>query len=609
MIEMNLRNMSNALLGQIKRRPVVAAIVGVVLIAGAVVAFKRTGSSVPVSSYFETRRGDFLISIVEGGTVEAVDEVMIRSEFEGVARIIYIVPEGSYVKEGDLLVELDSSQAQDTVNLQQIAVEKAEFAVVQSEQQLDIQKSLADSQLDAADLKLEFAASDLKKYLEGEAVQLERNAQIEITNVLESLAIAQDRLEWSEKLYEQGFETKSNLDKDRLTVSQTKLKLEQAEKALWMLREFDAKKRKRELEAAYEEAKENRERVKLQGDRIKAQYEADLATQRSTLELSKKKLERDMKQLAATKIFAPQDGLVVYASGNRFSSESMIEEGAIVRYRQELIKLPDTSQMKLQVKIHESHINQVRLGQPAFVVLDSMPDQRFRGEVNKIGLLPDGSTRWSNPNLKVYTTEIVITDQLPDIKPGVSARAEIIVTNLTDVLTVPIQAVTTRKGQQVVYLASAPQKPVPVSVGMYNTKFIEVTSGLNNGDLVLLAPQFDTEERDLSGSVLSDGETLPATTNKAARGASRKAKSRFGERPSLAKEGLRPDAAKLTPTPRLAAEKPGDAADASARDSLNRSNRQEAWKSSKSSGATPSEANERDRSGRERGRSLRPEPR
>ena len=81
-----------------------ASIVGLVLIAGAVATFTRSSTTAPASTYFEAKRGDFLISVVEGGTIEAVDEVMIRSEFEGVARIIYIAPEGSYVKEGDLLV-------------------------------------------------------------------------------------------------------------------------------------------------------------------------------------------------------------------------------------------------------------------------------------------------------------------------------------------------------------------------------------------------------------------------------------------------------------------------------------------------------------------------
>ncbi len=464
--------------------------------------------------FFEAKRGDFLISVVEGGTLEAVNEVIVRSEVEGTARIIHIVPEGSYVKKGDLLVELDSSQAQDQVNQQNIAYEKARFALIQAKEQLTIQKSAVDSEVRAAELKAEFAKTDLKKYIEGESLQLKRNLEIETKNVEENLALAKERLDWSEKLHAQGFETKSNLDKDRLAVSQYILRLEQAKNALQMFETFDFPKQKRQQESNVDQADKELERVKLQGERKLAQFEADVTTQQSTTELSRKKLERDQANLNGCKIFAPQDGLVVYAiSGNRFSSESLIEGGATVRNRQELIKLPDISEMKLMIKIHESHINMIKPGLPAFVVLDSMPDQRFRGTVKKVALLPDAQSRWGNPNLKVYATEIVLTDTLPNVKPGVSARAEIVVHNLQNVLTVPLQAVTTQQGRQVVYVAGrGGPKAVSVEVGRYNTKLIEVVKGLEEGDRVLLAPPLDSEEKDLGGSILTKEEaaTLPA---------------------------------------------------------------------------------------------------
>lgn len=468
-------------------------------------------------SSFEVRRGDFLVSIVEGGTIEAVTEDIIRSEVEGTARIIFIVPEGTIVKKGDLLVELDSSQVQDAVNLQQINVEKAQFALIQAEKQLEIQKSTVESEVDAAKLKVEFAESDLEKYTKGEAQQMRRNAQIEITNVLETLQINAERLGWSEELQKKGFETKANLDKDRLAVSQSTLKLEQARQALWMIETFDIPKAQRQLEAALQEATENLNRVKQQGESKLAQFQADVLTQKSTLELNRSKLARDLKQLEAAKIYAPQGGLVVYGGGNdrRFSSESMIEEGAVVRNRQEIIKLPDISEMRLTIKIHESYINSVERGQAAYVVLDSQPDQRFRGYVSRVAPLPDSSSRWMNPNLKVYATEIRITDPMPNVKPGVSARAEVVITNLQNVLTVPIQAVTTRKGQQVVYLVDDAPRPVPVSVGMYNVKFIEIISGLKEGDRVLLSPPFDSQDKDLGNAIIADGDALPPPSTNA----------------------------------------------------------------------------------------------
>jgi len=502
---------ASTFLARLRRRPVLVGVITIIVLIATVVLVRSSRPAPSALSFFEVRRGDFLVSIVEGGTIEAVTEDIIRSEVEGTARIIFIVPEGSIVKKGDLLVELDSSQVQDAVNLQQINVEKAQFALIQAEQQLEIQKSMVDSEVDAAELKVEFAKSDLEKYTKGEAQQTRRNAQIEITNVLETLQINDERLGWSEELHKKGFETKANLDKDRLAVSQSTLKLEQARQALWMIETFDIPKKQRELEAALQESTENLGRVKRQGESKLAQFKADVLTQKSTLELNKSKLARDLKQLEATKIYAPQGGLVVYGGGSdrRFSSESMIEEGAVVRNRQEIIKLPDISEMRLTVKIHESFINNVGRGQAAFVVLDAAPDQRFRGYVSRVAPLPDSSSRWMNPNLKVYLTEIRITDSLPNVKPGVSARAEVVVTNLEDVLTVPIQAVTTRKGQQVVYLASDPSKPVPVSVDHYNTKFIEITSGVKEGDRVLLSPPFDSQDKDLGNSIIAEGDALP----------------------------------------------------------------------------------------------------
>ena len=130
------------------------------------------------------------------------------------------------------------------------------------------------------------------------------------------------------------------------------------------------------------------------------------------------------------------------------------------------------------------------------------------GEVVKIAVLPDAQSRFGNSNLKVYATEIVVQDMLPDVKPGVSARAEIVIENLQKVLTVPIQCVTTVKGKQVCYVKGiGGPKPVPVKIGMFNNKFIEIKSGLKSGDRVLLAPPIDSSI-DLGGSLIYGDEEV-----------------------------------------------------------------------------------------------------
>ncbi len=512
---MNAKILLNKLPPVLRRRPALIGAGAVVLLLLLVLVFRPGRDATPATAYYEVKRGDFTVSVVEGGTLTAVTEVSIRSEVEGTARIISIVPDGSYVQKGDLLVELDSAQAQDQVNLQEINYERAKFAVEQATAQLEIQRSATNSDYLAAALKLKFAKIDRDKYQQGQRLVDVVEASNKVVQAQAQLAVNLDTYINSTNLAAKGYETKQRADGDRLTLMNTQNSLIVATNGVWMLEKFDQVKNLDKYDSDVLQAEQELERVISQNRRKMAQYEADLESQINTLRLSEQKLARDKKNLSGTKIYAPQEGLVVYqVSDNHFSSESLIEGGAIVRNRQELIKLPDLSRMKVIIKVHESHVNMIRAGQPAYVILDSMPDERFRGYVEKVAPLPDTQARWGNPNLKVYNTEVYITDPLPNVKPGVSARAEVIVTNIADSLSVPIQAVTTLKGKQVVYVKNGGgADPQPVEIGMFNIKFIEITKGLNEGDRVLLAPPFDTHERELEGAVLTAEEKARAATN------------------------------------------------------------------------------------------------
>lgn len=489
------------LVGRLKMmrgRKRVLTIAGAALVLGALLYVRGSGVEEKSNAWFTVKRGDFTVSITEGGSLRAVNEVIIRSEVEGQPRIIKIVPEGTFVKKGDLLVELDSAELRDRKVQQELQVENAQFAYDAAIQDLAIQKSIHESNMKDAELKVLFAESDLEKYIEGDVHQLLKTATNAIFLAAEELKQAEDRLKWTVELKKQDFVTQTELEKDELAKKRAQIALEKAETELGLLTKYDIPKRKLQLQANLDAAKKEMERIRQRGEAAIAQYEQTVSSRKRALDIQKEKLDEHIQQLALTRILAPQDGMVVYpfSESQRYGgSSSAIEEGAVVRQRQELIKLPDTSQMLVEIKVHESYVNQIRPGLTAHVTVDSLPDMSFDAVIRKVGVLPDTTSRYSNPNLKVYATEVLITDDLPDIKPGVSARAEIVITNLHDVITVPIQAVTTLRGKQVCYLAAGSEPvPTPVEVGLYNDKFIEIKSGLREGDRILLAPPLTTDE-------------------------------------------------------------------------------------------------------------------
>jgi HlyD family secretion protein len=489
---------------------VVAALI---LCAAGVVGFRKwTTPEVEENQFHRVKRGDMLISVVEGGALRAVKESIIRSEFEGISRIISIVPEGNYVKQGQILVELDSSELKDRVNQQEVSYQNNDFAFIQAKENLSIQQSLVESQVKEAELRVEFAKSDLEKYVEGDAPQQINTATNAIIIRKEQLQRAQDKLEWTQQLFKKGYASKSELEADGLSLVQARIAVAQSEEDLRLFRKYDMPKSQRRLESAWEQSQLELDRLRQRTSNQIAQADANLRTSQRALELTHEKLKELKQQLENAKIKAPQDGLVVYASssfGDR--GQMLIEEGAQVRQRQEIIKLPDISQMIVEIRVHESHVLQIRPGLDAYVTVDSIPDRRFKAKVTKVAVLPNSQDRWMNPNLKVYSTDVLIEEELPDLKPGASARAEIIITNLVHALTVPLQAVTTVKGKQVCFVQQGAELvPVPVTVGNFNDQFIEIRAGLKEGDQVALTPPVAPVDDILPGpDVLSTEDARP----------------------------------------------------------------------------------------------------
>lgn len=502
------------LLQFIRQRPVWLLLFLIAVVSATAYSFRSRKPIVAANSYHTVKRDDFLVSLVEGGTLRAVQELIIRNELEGGTTIVSVVPEGTTVKQGDLLVELDSSGLKEKLANQEVTVQNAEGSYGRAKEDLEIQKLTMDAAVKDATLKVEFAISDLEKYKEGDWPQSRRAIEAKITIAQEEMQRAQDRLNWTKTLEAKGYATKDELKADSLTMKRQEIAIAQADEELRLATKYTYPKSVRQLEAALDTARLGLLQVRQKANSTIKSFETDVTAKLNTLELQRERLAEMKKQLELTKIYAPKEGLVVYATGSSISSGILIEQGASIRQKQDLLKLPDVTQMMIEVKVHESHVRQVKPGLGAYVTIDSLPDKQFTGVVRKVAVLPDTASRYYNPNMKVYTTEVWINESLSDIKPGVSGRAEIVVTNLAQVLTVPIQAVTTVKGQQVCYVRRDERDvTVPVEVGLFNDRMIEIRKGLTEGDRVLLSALANSDTISLDGSVLNrddDGTNRPA---------------------------------------------------------------------------------------------------
>jgi HlyD family secretion protein len=438
------------------------------------------------------KRGPLRIALTARGNLSPADSVSLRSEVEGRTTILSLVPEGTHVKQGDLVCELDATVLVDKRFQQSISQSNAEAALVKARQNFEIQESQNKSDSAQALQKLEFAQLDLKKYLEGERdSELEKSKEA-IALAEEEAAHAEDKFGWSQKLAEKGFLTASELEGDRLERHRAGVALLQAKRDLDLLERFEIPRKESQLRAALEESQRERERVDLQARARIIDFEADVRTSEARFKLESDKLAKLEAQIEHARIRAPKPGLLIYAQ--RDSDEPPIQEGAEVREREEILTIPNAEGMLVQSKLHESVLKQVQIGQHCVVKVEALPGQPFEGRVASVALLPDQVSRWMNPNMRVYRADIALTTLNESLRPGMSCAVEILIEELPETLYVPVQSVFRRKQETLCFVSRAGQvEPRTVEVGRANELWVQILSGLAEGETVLLKAPADFE--------------------------------------------------------------------------------------------------------------------
>ncbi|MHC4540682.1 MAG: efflux RND transporter periplasmic adaptor subunit, partial [Planctomycetota bacterium] len=478
------------------RKGLFGALIIVVLIGAGIVWLtgfwggKAAEQDVPT---FTVKRGPLTISVVESGTIKARDQHIVKSEVEGRPSIITLVPEGTRVKEGDLLIELDASSLQDGKIDQEISVLNAEAAHINAQENLAIVTSQVASDVNQAELDLEFARQDLKKYEEGQYPKDVNEANKRITLAKEELERSEQTLEWSNRLHEEKYLSETERAADEITVKRRRLEYDLAVADLNLLQDFTYPRQIRQFQSDVQQAVSALDRAKRKADADKRQAEADLKAKEAEYTRQQAKLLKIEDQLMKTTILAPCDGLVVHASSTKSGLASMLKEplaeGQQVHERQELIYLPKDASTMAEVSIHETSLAKVQIGQPAVVTVETLPGKKFRGTVALVAPLPDSAGMFLNPDLKIFKTQINLDTDDPALRTGMTCRAEIIVEQYDDAVYVPIQAVTRIGGDTLVYVSRGGSVvPRRVEIGLDNNRMIRIISGLKEGEVVLLDP-------------------------------------------------------------------------------------------------------------------------
>jgi len=303
----------------------------------------------------------------------------------------------------------------------------------------------------------------------------------------------------------------ANLNRNQADAERAKLDYERAQglykDALIAKADYDARK------ATWQSADAAVAQAKAQV----AQAEAQQDSARGHIKESAANLRRVSDVLDKTYYYAPYDGLV---------TNLPVREGETVVIGIQnapgstLMTIANMSVITAEVKVDETDIVNVKIGQPAEVTIDAIPNQTFKGEVSEIGNnavvrstgVSTSQQTIASQEAKDFKVVVTLTDPPANLRPGLSTTAKITTATRSAVLSIPIQALTVRLASELkapaskdaVEAAAPPTNGddkkeiqgvfvirnrkalfVPVETGISGTSDIEVLKGLQKGDEIV----------------------------------------------------------------------------------------------------------------------------
>lgn len=433
----------------------------------------------------------FTQKVKVSGTVESTRESPVEMNLKRWAdmTVIKAVPHGARVKEGEVLIELETKDIKRKIDDLKISMPVKELDLAAAELELEsAEKSTPLSLAKALREKMQ-AEQDLAHFEDESRPMRERGAKEDVKEVVEALAYAEEELNQLKKMYE----------KDDLTEETEEIILRRSENTVarykWMLEQTEAKA-ERSLNTLIPREHENLETsLELQQINWRAGEKAmreglekkrhETAAKRREMDELRRSLAEMEEDLAAMKVTAPHDGLVYYGMSQRgkWTTASLVDRklipGGKLALREIVMTVVDPAKVQVRLSLTEDQLKDLAEGQTGPLHLKWKPDFKFDSTVKSILYVPFHDKTFD------AVLNVSAPAGAPAMMPGMTADGEITVYERKEAIVIPKAAV--KKEGEKETVTGKDGKPVPVRTGRSEGEKVEILEGLKPGDQIKVA--------------------------------------------------------------------------------------------------------------------------
>ncbi len=431
------------------------------------------------------------------GSVEAPLSVKIAPKITG--RIDYLeVREGDRVHKGQVLVRIDDSQVEASVQQAAAALAEAQYRLAQAKLGQNSADVSVDTQIRQQKAAKASAQADYNQSVKNYEAQL-ADAQAKIDAAKAGTRSAQANLqnakikyERAQTLFKKGFVAQQQVDDAQAALEVQQASLEVTEQQLSSAKQQYSITKER-ADADREAAKAKLEQAKASVEYAEANtsqksaYRQSLDALRAGVDAAKASLASAKANRSDTVLKSPLDGFVT----GRYS-----DPGAIASPTQPILAVQFVKQVWVSISVPDSVCTKIHIGQPATIRFDAIPNREFAANVIQINPSAD-------PQSRQFTVRVVMSNANGLLKPGMFAHVSLQTDRVANAVVVPREAVKRDRLGAYVMAPDAQRKAtrIAVTTGAEDTDFVSITSGLEPGQKVVTISSSPVRE----GQMLMEG--------------------------------------------------------------------------------------------------------
>lgn len=469
--------------------------------------FGLTGANDKAISFSEADFGvvslepsEFRLEMQRQGIIEPAASEEVRSACFWKTEILSLVPEGTWVQEGDVVCVLDASEIEEYARSRESTLIRYRGLLDNALHDEKMLATASERTLTAAEFKFTEAEENLRVYSEAnfpESVRkLEDDLQLQNTRLLS----LQDDARHVERLWLMGVTTSTEMSRTSLSLMNAEQKQTELQSQLNLLTGFSHPRSSLKLDFSRTNAARNVVRTQLKNSLSATKARLSRLAWERRVRIYEKYHKRALDSIEACVLRAPRSGQVIYGNSwwERSRGITRIEEGKTVRREQKVFEIPEPRRMKVSVPVDEALVYQVRPGMELTIVPKGYPEVVVAGQIRSVARYPRARSKYT-PGTKDYWVDVELMpteDQFKYLSPKSDVSVGFVLENRSDELVIPRDSVTGVSGHNFVFvLDNGELVSRKVQLGQANQDQVCIESGLVEGDKLVTSMTEQHQQR------------------------------------------------------------------------------------------------------------------